>query len=144
MQSFAILAAFEAASRAVVISVYPVLMYRSLGDAKTVSEFYFLIGLGSLVIALFTPWLNRLIPRRWLYTCGSIVMVSGGLTGLFGGLDLVPLAVFLNASALVVLTICFNAYVMDYIERHSMSRNETMRLLFSGAAGLSAPGPVCG
>ena len=139
VQSFAILAAFEAASRAVVISVYPVLMYRSLGDAKTVSEFYFLIGLGSLVIALFTPWLNRLVPRRWLFTAGSTVMVSGGLVGLLGGLHLVPLAVFLNAAALVVLTICFNAYVMDYIDRHSMGRNETMRLLYSGAAWSIGP-----
>lgn len=139
MRSFAILAAFEAASRAVLISVYPVLMYRSLGDAKAVSEYYVLIGLASLAVALCSPMMNRLVPRRWLYTVGCLGMALGGLIGLLGGLPLVPVAVLMTAASLVVMTVCFNAYVMDYIERNSMGKNETMRLLFSGAAWSIGP-----
>lgn len=139
VRSFAILAACEAAARSILISVFPVLMYRSLGDAKTVSEIYLLVGIGSLTVALFTPMLARMVPRRWLYTGSALTMIFGNLVGIFGGLALIPLAVFLNAAALVVMTVCFNAYVMDFIERTSMGKNESTRLLFSGAAWSIGP-----
>ncbi len=71
VQSFAILASFEAAARSVLISVFPILMYRSLKDAEKVSEVYFYVGLTSLLFALFVPTLGKLIPRRWLYTLAA-------------------------------------------------------------------------
>lgn len=132
VHNFAMLATLEATARAVLISVYPILMYRSLGDARTVSEFYLVIGVVTLVFALFTPWIGRYIPRRYLYSGGNVVMIAGSLVGAFGGAALVPLAVLMNALALVVLTICASAYLMDYIERTSMGKNETLRLLYSG------------
>ncbi len=81
---------------------------------------------------MFTPWIGRYIPRRYLYGGGNVVMIAGSLVGAFGGPELVPLAVLMNALALVVLTICGSAYLMDYIERTSMGKNETLRLLYSG------------
>ncbi len=137
--SFAILAAGEAAARSILISVYPILMYRSLGDAKTVSEVYFLIGLASLTMAMITPMLGRLVPRRWLYTAAAIGMGSGNVVALVFGTPAIPFAVAMNAMSLVVMAICFNAYVMDYIERHSLGRNESARLLYSGAAWSIGP-----
>jgi MFS family permease len=97
-----------------------------------VSEFYLGIGVVTLLFALFTPWIGRFIARRHLYSSGNVVMIAGSLMGAFGGSALVPLAVLMNALALVVLTICASAYLMDYIERTSMGKNETLRLLYSG------------
>ncbi len=139
VRSFAILAAFEAAARSILISVYPVLMYRSLGDAKVVSEVYLLIGVASLIVALCTPMLGSLFPRRILYTIAACFMIVGNLIGLSGLPHSIPFAVLLNASALVVMTVCFNAYVMDYIERNSMGKNESSRLLYSGASWAIGP-----
>ncbi len=139
VRSFAILAAFEAAARSILISVYPVLMYRSLGDAKLVSEIYLLIGLASLLVALFTPMLGKLFPRRILYTVAAGFMILGSVIGMSGLTYAIPLAVLLNASALVVMTVCFNAYVMDYIERTSLGKNESSRLLYSGASWAIGP-----
>jgi len=139
---FAILAALEAAARGILISVFPVLLYRHLGDAKLVSEAYLYIGIASLMVALFTPYLARFVPRRWLYTGAAGLMIIGNLFGAFGTVDFIVFALLANTIALVVMTVCFNAYVMDYIERSSMSKNETMRLVYSGAAW--AIGPYAG
>jgi ACDE family multidrug resistance protein len=139
VNSFAILASLEALARSLLISVYPVLMYRSLADAKIVSEVYLAIGVASLAFALLTPLIARHVARRWLYTIAMLGMMGGSLLGLFGGLAAIPFAVALNAVSLVTMAVCFNAYVLDYIERHSLGRNETARLLFSGAAWTIGP-----
>lgn len=39
------LAAVESSARGILISVFPIMMYRTLGDAETVSEVYLLIGI---------------------------------------------------------------------------------------------------
>ena len=142
VRSFAILAALEAAARGVLISVFPILMYRHLGDAKTVSEVYLAAGAVSLVVALFTPAIARYIPRRWLFTIGVVIMIAGSLAGAAGGEELVAIALLANTVALVITTVCFNAYVMDYIERTSLGSNESARLFYSGAAW--AVGPFLG
>jgi ACDE family multidrug resistance protein len=139
VHNFALLAACEATARSVLISVYPILMYRSLGDAKTVSEVYLGIGLCSLALALFTPFFGRFIARRYLYTLGGVTMLGGNVVGVVGGLPFIPLAVLMNSLALVVLTICFSAYLLDYVERTSMGKNESLRLLYSGAAWSIGP-----
>lgn len=139
VHQFALLASCEAAARSLLISVYPILMYRRLGDAKAVSEAYFGIGLAALAVAMLTPMIGRFIPRRFLYSGAGFLMFSANMTGLFGGLALVPLAVLMNSVALVVLTICLSAYLMDFIERSSMGKNEARRLVYSGAAWSIGP-----
>ncbi len=136
---FASLAAFEAAARGVIISVFPVLLFRSLGSAAAVSEAYLAAGIVSLVIALFTPSMARLVPRRWLYTIGVLIMIASNMAVVVLGTPAAVAALIGNSLALVIMTVCFNAYVMDYIDRTVMGRNETMRLLFSGTAWMIGP-----
>ncbi|WP_210183574.1 MFS transporter [Hoeflea olei] len=132
MNAFATLAACEASARATLISVYPVLMFRALGSAAAVSEIYVLIGCSALACALGVPLLARHVPRRWLYTLGILILIAGSVIGGFFPARFVPLAVAANSIGLVIVAVCFNAYVMDYVERASMGRNESRRLLFSG------------
>lgn len=139
VNSFAILAACEASARATLISIYPVLMYRALGSAARVSEVYVLIGVSALACALGVPFLARLLPRRWLYTLGVLIMIAGSVLGGFFNARFVPYAVAANSIGLVILAVCFNAYVMDYVERASMGRNESRRLLFSGISWTIGP-----
>lgn len=132
VHSFALMGACEAAARSVLVSVFPILLYRALQDAKIVSQYYLLIGLSSLFVALAVPWLSQFIRRRFLYTIGVLLMICGSIAGIIGSPILIVVALLTNTVALVVMTVCFNAYVMDYIERTSMGKNETVRLLFSG------------
>jgi len=65
--------------RGILISVFPLVMYRALGDAALVSFLCFLIGIISLIAGLMVPFFIRFIPRRWAYTAGCIMFVGAPL-----------------------------------------------------------------
>lgn len=142
VRGFAVLSGFEAVARGVLISVMPLTVYQTLLDAKKVSEVYFMIGLLSLAAGLLVPWLVRFIPRRWMYglgTCtfaaGAILTSVGGTAPVIGGLTMITVAT-------VVIFVCFNAYVLDFIAKTDLGRCETSRLFYS-ALGWTA-GPAAG
>jgi hypothetical protein len=55
VKAFAILSGIDNASQAILISVFPVVMYRIYSDAQLVSEAYFVIGLLSFLVTLIPP-----------------------------------------------------------------------------------------
>ncbi len=142
IRGFATLAACEAAARGMLISVFPVALYNALQDAALVSKIYFLIGLGSLTAGLLVPWVNRFMPRRWIYglgaglfTIGTACAVTGTSAGLVAALACTTLST-------VITFVCFNAYVLDYIDKIELGACETQRLFYS-ALGWTI-GPVAG
>ena len=137
--SFAVLAGWESAARGVLISTFPLVVYKALGDAETVSEIYFIVGLISLAAGLLVPWISRFIPRRFLYTFGALLMMGGCILGALGGSILVPVGLAMNTAAVVIMFVCFQAYVMDYIKRTAMGALETRRLFVSGFAWTVGP-----
>lgn len=142
VRGFAAIAGIESAARGVLISVFPLAMYRAFQDAGAISRIYFLVGVASLVAGLLVPWITRFVPRRWTYTVGgSLYLVSAGLA-ISGGKTAIALALLSSSIATVTVFVCFNAYVLDYISRVELGRCETLRLFYS-AAGWTA-GPVCG
>ena len=142
VRGFAVLAGTEAVARGILISVFPIVMYRALADARMVSRTYFLIGLASLVIGLLVPYLIRFVPRRWMYILGTQMFAGGAMLSI---VDTPAAAVFglaLVTFAVVTTFVCFNAYVLDYIARIELGRLETSRLFYS-ALGWTI-GPVLG
>ena len=139
VKSFAVLAAVESATRAIMISVFPIAMYNTFQDPEKTSEIYLLIGIFSLIASLFIPWAARFIPRRKLYTLGVLSLITGTILALIGGKLLLPIGLAIVALAVVTLTICFNAYVMDFVSRATLDEAETKRLQYSGAAWTLGP-----
>ena len=139
VRSFALLAGIESAARGVLMSVFPIVMYRTFGDAKTVSEVYFLVGILSFITALLTPWVSRFVPRRWLFTLGTVGFITGCGCAASGSVWLVSIGLATITASSVIIAVCFNSYVMDYIERSSLGESETLRLLYSGAAWTAGP-----
>ena len=87
VEAFALLAGLEAGVRGILISVMPLALYEAVQDAAIVSRTYFLIGLASLLWGLMVPWATRHIPRRWMYTLGTLLYLVGmvlALTGIGG------------------------------------------------------------
>lgn len=139
VRGFAVLAAIESSARGILISVFPIVMYRSFGDAVKVSEIYLLVGILSLVTALITPWMARYVSRRWLYTLATLALMGGALVSAYGNSWFVAAGLAMMTIATVVITVCFNAYVMDYIARSNLGACETLRLFYSGAAWTVGP-----
>ena len=75
VKGFAVLAGIEAMSRAILISVFPLVMYRAYQDTGTVSQIYFFVGIASMIFGLLVPWLTRIIPRRWMYSLGAMLFL---------------------------------------------------------------------
>lgn len=142
VRDFGILSGLEAVVRGILISVFPLIMYRALGDAGTVSFLYFVVGIVSLVAGLMVPFAIRYIPRRWAYTGGCLMFFAGAILALQGSPEAVVGALALNTVAAVVTFICFNAYVLDYIDRIELGKCETSRMFYS-ALGWTA-GPMLG
>ena len=141
VKGFAFLAGCEAVARGILISVMPLAMYQVLGSAKSVSEAYFIVGLLSMIAGFLVPWLNRFIPRRWLYSGAALTFFAGALIGAVAPSQIV-LTLGLTTVAVATLFVCFNAYVLDCIERTELGQSETLRMFYS-AAGWTI-GPVAG
>ncbi|SMY06696.1 MFS transporter [Flavimaricola marinus] len=142
VRGFATLAGFEAITRGILISVFPVAMFDALGDAARISSIYFGIGIVSLLVGLLVPFLNRFVPRRWIFGIGNMGYVLGAVLGMFGTPATIIAALVLNSVATVSTFVCFNAYVLDYVARIELGKLETQRMFYS-AAGWTV-GPVVG
>ncbi len=142
IRGFASLAACEAAARGMLISVFPVALYNALQDAALVSKIYFLIGLASLSAGLLVPWVNRHVPRRWIYGLGAGLFTFGTACAVTGTATGLVMALTCTTLSTVITFVCFNAYVLDYIDKIELGRCETLRLFYS-ALGWTI-GPVAG
>jgi MFS transporter, ACDE family, multidrug resistance protein len=139
---FALLAGLDACVRGMLISAMPLTVYDALGSAESVSQVYFIAGLASLCLGLMVPWGTRYIPRRWMYTMGTLLYILGAALAVHGSTISVPLALMANAGATATTFVCFNAYVLDYIDRSNLGKAQSMNMVFAAAPW--AIGPLLG
>ena len=121
---FAVLADAEAIARGILISVFPLAMYRALQDASVVSEVYFFVGVASLLIGLSIPYLIRFVPRLWIYAMGTMMFVAGALTTILEGAGATIVGLSLTTFATVTTFVCLNAYVLDYVSKTNLAQGE--------------------
>lgn len=142
VRGFATIAGFEAIVRGILISVFPVAMYDALQDVALISSIYFVIGIISLIAGLLIPFLNRYVPRRWMYATGAVGYAVAACLAMVGTPEMIVFSLVLNSLATVTTFVCFNAYVLDYIARIELGKCETLRMFYS-ALGWAA-GPALG
>jgi hypothetical protein len=142
VEAFALLAGLEAGVRGILISVMPLALYEAVQDASIVSRTYFLIGLASLLWGLMVPWATRQIPRRWMYTLGTLLYLGGMVLALTGHPVAIAFAILVNALATVTIFVCLNAYVLDYTTRANLGRSASLQMQY--AAIFWAVGPMLG
>ena len=142
IQHFAILAGLEAAVRGSLISAMPLAVRDVMGSTVGSSKVYFAVGVISLIWGLLVPWANRAIPRRWMYTAGCGLYLIGMVLALIGTSLTVPLALMAMSMATATTFVCFNAYVLDYVERAKLGRVQSLVMVYSATPW--AVGPVLG
>ena len=141
VHAFALLGGIEAVVRGTMLSVYPLVLYRAWGDAATVAQLYFVVGMFSLLTGLSLPLLARHIPRRWIYTTGALLYVLAAGIGMAGGVA-VTVALLFHTMGTATVFVCFNAYVLDHVKKTEFGRLESLRLLYGGIGWTL--GPVLG
>lgn len=136
---FAVLSGIESIARGLLISVFPVAIYRIYSDAQLVSQIYFAIGLLSLLVTLAIPWVSRHVPRRWLYSLAVGTYIGASLLCALADSWLFALGLGLFTFANVIVFVCLNAYIMDYVERVRLGECQALQLFYSGAAWTVGP-----
>ncbi len=136
------LSALDASIRGVLISIMPLVVYEALGDAALESRLYFLVGICSLCTGLMVPWATRHIPRRWMFSLGSLSYMIGMSLAIYGTTVSIGFALLFNTLGTVTVFVCLNAYVLDYVARADLGRCNTKQMLFSALPW--SVGPVAG
>jgi ACDE family multidrug resistance protein len=136
---FATLSGIESVARGILISVFPVAMYRIFADAQQVSHAYFAIGVLSLLVTLVIPWLSGRVPRRWMYSAAVGSYIVSALICALSDSWLFALGLGIFTFANVVVFVCLNAYIMDYIDRARLGECQALQLFYSGAAWTIGP-----
>ena len=142
IEHFALLSGLEAAVRGTLISAMPLAVYEALQDAQMTSLVYFLAGIVALIWGLMVPWATRFVPRRWAYTGGCLLYLLGMALAVIGTTWSVPLALICNAMATATTFVCFNAYVLDYVDRANLGKSQSTQMVY--AATPWAVGPLTG
>ncbi len=142
VRSFAMLAGLDAAVRGTLISAMPLVVYDAMGSAAITSQAYFAAGFVALAWGLLVPWATGRIPRRWMYSIGCMLYLTGMALAVYGTQTTVLLSVMCNAMAAVTLFICLNAYVMDYVARADLGRSQSTQMFYAAASW--AGGPLLG
>jgi MFS family permease len=94
------------------------------------------------VVGLLVPWFITLLQRRFVYSMGCLLYIFAMIFALIGGPWMMAAALFASASGTAVLFVCYNAYVLDYVHRDSLGRQESTRMFVSAVPW--AVGPVLG
>lgn len=143
---FATLNGLEATVRSVLSSAMPLAVYDAVGSAEMTSATYLVIGICSMLWGFMVPTVTAWIPRRWMYSLGcsfyGIAMSCGISSILMGQGWLMPLALLALNFATATTFVCINAYVLDYIARENLGRNQSTQMLY--AAVPWTVGPVLG
>jgi hypothetical protein len=117
----------------------PLVAYRTWTDGQVISGVYLATGIASLLCGLMVPFASRFVPRRWLFTLAGVFYLISIALVLKGDPTSVALSLLTKAVGTVTFSVTLSAYVLDYIARQDLGRNETMRMLFSGASWTIGP-----
>lgn len=139
---FAALTGLEACVRGLLISVMPLVVREAMGSTLGSSKVYFIVGLISMTWGLLVPWATRLVPRRWMYSGGCLLYLLAMSLAFLGTPLSVTLALMTSAMATATTFVCFNAYVLDYVERENLGKSQSLQMFF--AATPWAVGPMLG
>jgi predicted MFS family arabinose efflux permease len=137
-RAFALLGGAESWVRAIIVSAMPLAVYAAMGDARAYSALYTAAGVAALGFSVAAPWIARRMRRSAFYLSGYAGFALAAALAAAGGAATAA-AVFLTTVSTVVITIAFNAYLMDRVPREAIGRAETLRLFWSAPAWIAGP-----
>lgn len=119
--------------------VVPLIAFDALGSKQAVSTAYILASIMALAVTLNVGTFERLVQRRWVTTTSvTFLFVSAMLLGTTGGFPFV-VGIGLTSAAASMFSVCLSLYVMDYIGKQDLTRNESRRIVYNGTSWLLGP-----
>ena len=125
---FSTLFFMEAMARATMATVVPLQAYGLLHEARYVSYLGFALAVGGLGAGLFVPMLIQRISRRWTYTIGACALVAAATVLASYSIAGQVAGMALRGFGAICLNISLMLYIMDFVRKHELVRNDSRRM----------------
>ena len=137
--SLAKLNALDGLSRSMLVGLVPLLALDALGSKQAVANAYLLASLMTLAITLNFATIERFLGRRWVVTLAGGFLIGAAFILYIGtGLE-IAFGIAMRSAAASLFSVCLSLYIMEYIGKKELTRTESRRMVFSGAAWLIGP-----
>ena len=133
------LAGIEGLARAMLVGIVPLIALEVFGSKDVIASVYFGSTLFTLLFTLNLPILERFLKRRGLVTLSGLLLVSAvvfygsRITSLFA------VGIAVQGAGASMFSVCISLYVMNYIGKKDLTRAESKRMIYMGAAWLIGP-----
>ena len=133
------LGGLEGLGRSMLVTVLPLAVVDALGSKAAVSYAYFagscLALVATLNVARFESWM----PRRWVVTTALVGAVLANSLVIATDGPLLAFAVALVNTESAIFAVLISLFIMDYIGKRELARNESRRMVHNGIAWMVGP-----
>ncbi|MEZ4513569.1 MAG: MFS transporter [Chloroflexota bacterium] len=137
--SLARLTGIDSLGRSLLVGVLPLIALKAFDNKETIATVYFASAIITLIFTLNIATLEQLLQRRWLLTLGGLMLIVSVLFFSAGNAPLFSLGVGLRSAGSTIFAVCMSLYIMDYIGKAELTRSESRRMIYNGAAWLLGP-----
>lgn len=137
--SLARLNGIDGVSRSIMVGVLPLIALETFGDKETISSVYFFATLFTLFITINVATLEQILDRRRLVVLGGLFLIVSIWFFYLQNTWLFGIGIGLRAAGSSIFSVCMSLYVMDFIGKRDLTRNESKRMIYTGAAWLFGP-----
>jgi MFS family permease len=137
--TFGLLFLLESLVRSFNSGVLSIQAYDLLGSSQRVSVLATGISSTVLLITLMMPWLFGRMRRRWTYTVGGLLMISGSLALASFTLPGQVAGVIMRNSGASIMSVTLQLYILDHIRKADLTTSEPIRLAVSTFAWVIGP-----
>ncbi|GJL83777.1 MAG: MFS transporter [marine bacterium B5-7] len=129
----------EGLSRSILVGIVPLIAFESLGSKELVSYVYLVGAVFTLLITLNVGSLERALQRWGVVTLGGLFLILAALFLYIQYGPLFALGIGMRSAAASIFSVCMSLYIMDYIGKRDLTRNESRRMIHAGVAWLIGP-----
>ena len=133
------LGGLEGLGRSMLVTVLPLSVVGSLGSKTAVTNVYFAGSCLALVASLNVERLETWLPRRWVITVAIAGAVVANAIVIATDSPLLVVAVALANTQAAIFAVLISLFIMDYIGKQDLARNEGRRMVHNGVAWMIGP-----
>ena len=133
------LAGIEGMARAMLVGIVPIIALDIFGSKDVIASVYFGSTLFSLLFTPNLPTLERILQRRGLVTLSGLLLMTAILFYWSQRVPLFAVGIALQGAGSSMFSVCISLYVMNYIGKSELTKAESKRMIYLGAAWVLGP-----
>ena len=133
------LGGLEGLGRSMVVTVLPLAVLDALGSKAAVSNVYFAGSCLALIATLNVGRFESWVPRRWVVTAALTGAVAANVLVITADGPVLAFAVALVNTESAIFAVLISLFIMDYIGKRELARNESRRMVHNGVAWMVGP-----